>query len=46
MIEQFRDMSLVCEVTLHSVMLGMLKIKNEFLENIKEAQKLDVMLVD
>ncbi|XP_058784303.1 uncharacterized protein LOC131659079 [Vicia villosa] len=29
-----------------SVMLGMLKINNDFLDNIKEAQKLDVKLVD
>ena len=39
-------MILVCEVTPQSVMLGMLKIKNDFLDNIKEAQKLDVKLVD
>ena len=30
LIEQFRDMSLVGEVTTRSVMLGMLKINNEF----------------
>ena len=30
--EQFRDMSLVCEVMPQSVMLGMLKINNEFLQ--------------
>src|SRR3954468_5146954 len=46
LIEQFRDLSLVCEVTPHCVMLGMLKINNDFLDNIKEAQKLDVKLVD
>ena len=46
LIEQFRDMSLVCEVTPQSVMLGMLKINNEFLDSIKEVQKLDVKLVD
>ena len=45
LIEQFIDMSLVCKVTPHSVMLGMLKINNEFLDNIGEAQKLDVKLV-
>ncbi|XP_058784203.1 uncharacterized protein LOC131658973 [Vicia villosa] len=44
--EQLRDMSLVCKVTPHSVMLGMLKINNDFLDNIREAQKLDVKLVD
>ncbi|XP_058785070.1 uncharacterized protein LOC131659982 [Vicia villosa] len=39
-------MSLVCEVTPQSVMLGMLKINNEFLDIIREAHKLDVKLVD
>ena len=39
-------MSLVYEVTLKSVMLGMLKIKNDFLDSIKEAHKLDVKLID
>ena len=43
LIEQFRDMSLVCEVTPRSVML---KINNEFLDSIREAQKLDLKLVD
>ena len=42
LIEQFRDMSLACNVTPKSVMLGMLKIKNDFPDSIKEAQKLDV----
>ncbi|XP_050887986.1 uncharacterized protein LOC127093125 [Lathyrus oleraceus] len=46
MIEQFKDMSLVCELTPQSMMLGMLKINNDFLNNIKESQKLDVKLVD
>ncbi|XP_058733179.1 uncharacterized protein LOC131604776 [Vicia villosa] len=46
LIEQFRDMSLICEVTPQSVKLGMLKIDNDFLNSIKEAQKLDVKLVD
>ena len=36
MIEQFIDMSLDCELTPQSVMLGMLKINNGFLNNIKE----------
>ena len=39
-------MSLVCEVTPQTVVLGMLKINNEFLNSIKEAQKEDVKLVD
>ena len=46
LIEQFRDMSLVCEVTPQSVMLDMLKINNEILDSIREAQKLDVKLGD
>ncbi|XP_058758243.1 uncharacterized protein LOC131631466 [Vicia villosa] len=46
LIEQFRDMSLVCEVTSKSVKLGMLKINNDFLDSIREAQKHDVKLVD
>jgi len=37
LLEQFRDLSLVCEVTPQSVVLGMLKINNEFLNSIKEA---------
>ena len=39
-------MSLVYKVTPKSVMLGILKINNDFLDSIKEAQKLDVGLVD
>ncbi|MCI32167.1 polynucleotidyl transferase ribonuclease H fold, partial [Trifolium medium] len=46
LIEQFRDMNLVCEVKPRSVMLGMLTINSDFLDDIKEAQKLDVKLVD
>ena len=46
LIERFRGMGLVCEVTPKSVMLGMLKINNDFLDSIKEAQKLDVESVD
>ncbi|XP_058761006.1 uncharacterized protein LOC131634367 [Vicia villosa] len=46
LIEQFRDMSLVCELTPQSVMLGMLNINSDFLDSIKEAHKLDVKLVD
>lgn len=39
-------MSLVCEVTAKSVKLGMLKINNDFMEEIKEAQKNDMKVVD
>jgi hypothetical protein len=46
LLEQFRDLSLVCEMSPRSVKLGMLKINNEFLDSIREAQKVDVKLVD
>jgi len=46
LLEQFRDSSLVCEWSPQSVKLGMLKIDNEFLKSIKEAQKADVKFVD
>lgn len=39
LIEQFRDISLVCEVTSGSVKLGMLKLMSQMLEEIKEGQK-------
>ena len=46
LLEQFRDLSLVCERSHQSVRLGMLKINSDFLSSIKEAQKLDVKFVD
>lgn len=46
MIEQFKDLSLVCEVTVDSVRLGMLKLTSGFLNEIRKSQKLDVALVD
>ena len=46
LLEQFRDLSLVCEMSPQSVKLGMLKIDNEFLKSIIEAQKEDVKFVD
>jgi len=46
LLEQFRDLSLVCEMSSQSVKLEMLKIDSEFLNSIKEAQKVDVKLVD
>jgi hypothetical protein len=46
LLEQFRDLSLVCEMSSQSVKLGMLKIDSDFLKSIKEAQKLDVKFVD
>ena len=46
LIEQFRYLSLVCEVTPNSVMLGMLKLTSSFLDEIRAKKKLDVALVD
>jgi len=46
LLEQFRDLSLVCELSPQSVKLGMMKINSEFLNSIKEAQKADVKCVD
>ena len=46
LLEQFRDLSLVCELAPQSVQLGMLKINNDFLKSIKEAQEVDVKFVD
>src|SRR3954467_14733939 len=46
LIEQFRDLSLVCEGTPTSVKLGMLKLTSGILEEIREGQKTDVELVD
>lgn len=46
LIEQFRDVSLVCEVTPKSAKLGMLKINNDFMDCIRVSQKVDVKLVD
>ncbi|MCI69779.1 hypothetical protein A2U01_0091042, partial [Trifolium medium] len=41
LIEEFRDLSMVCEATPRSVRLGMLKLTNPFLEEVKECQKRD-----
>ncbi|MCI49295.1 hypothetical protein A2U01_0070539 [Trifolium medium] len=45
LIEEFRDLSLVCEVTPKSVKLGILKLTNPFLEKIMECQKMDERLM-
>lgn len=37
---------MVCERTLDNVMLGMLKVTNDFLDEIRENQKLSLKLVD
>lgn len=42
MIEEFRDLSLVCQVTLQSVKMGKLKLTNSVLEDIKEGKKTDL----
>ena len=46
LIEQFRDLSLVCESTPKCVRLGMLKLTSGILEEIRIGQKSDVNLVD
>lgn len=46
LIKQFRDLSLVCEVTTNSVRLGMLKLNSGFLDEVRESWKLDITLVD
>jgi len=46
LINQFRDISLVCEVTPDIVKLGMLKLTSQMLVEIKEGQKTDLELVD
>jgi len=46
LLEQFIDLSLVCELSPQSVQLGMLKINSDFLNRTKEAQKIDVKFVD
>lgn len=45
LIEKFRDLSLVCELTMKNVKLGMLKVTNNVLEEIKEGQKFDLHLL-
>lgn len=46
LIEQFEDVSLVCEKTSNSVKLGMFKLTSGILEDIVEGQKTYVGLVD
>jgi hypothetical protein len=46
LINQFRDISLVCEATPDIVKLGMLKLTSQMLVEIKEGQKTDLELVD
>jgi len=44
LLEQFRDISLACEVTPNSVRLGTLRITSELLGDIREGQKSDPFL--
>ena len=46
LIEQFRDLSLVSELTPDGVRLGMLKLTSNILEEIRKGQKEDLELVD
>jgi len=46
LIEQFRDLSLVSELSSSGVKFGMLKLTSNILEEIKEGQKMDVELMD
>ncbi|XP_050897680.1 uncharacterized protein LOC127104538 [Lathyrus oleraceus] len=46
LIEQFQDLSLVCEMTHNNIRLGMLKLINGILEEIIEGKKIDLGLVD
>ncbi|MCI56501.1 hypothetical protein A2U01_0077752 [Trifolium medium] len=45
LIEEFRDLSLVCQRTPISVKVGMLKLTNDFLEEVVEKQKYDARLL-
>ena len=46
LVEQFRDLTLVSELTPDGVRLGMLKLTNNIFEEIKSGQKEDLELVD
>src|ERR1044072_5576643 len=46
LLEQFRDLSLVCEETYFGVKLGMMKLTSGVLEEIRDGQKSDLVLVD
>ncbi|MCI48829.1 hypothetical protein A2U01_0070072 [Trifolium medium] len=45
LIEEFRDLSLVCQRTTRSIKVGMLKLTNDFLEEVVEKQKTDARLL-
>lgn len=46
LIEHFRDLSLVCEVTHNNVKLGVLKLTSGIIEEIREVQKVELGLID
>ncbi|MCI87674.1 hypothetical protein A2U01_0108959, partial [Trifolium medium] len=45
LIEEFRDLSLVCQRTARSVKVGMLKLTNDFLGEVVEKQQTDARLM-
>nr|KYP70096.1 Transposon Ty3-I Gag-Pol polyprotein [Cajanus cajan] len=45
MIEEFRDMSLGCELTSKSIKLGALRVTNSLIDEIREGQKMDPFLL-
>jgi hypothetical protein len=44
--EQFKDLSLVCEIMPSSVKLSMLKLTSHILEEIREGRNVDLKLMD
>ena len=44
LLEQFRDMSLSCEITSSNIKLGVLRVTSELLSEIREGQKADPFL--
>ena len=44
LLEQFRDMSLSCEITSSNIKLGVLRVTSELLSEIREGQKSDPFL--
>lgn len=46
LLEQFRDLRLVCNITPGSLKLGMLKLTSDVLAEIKEGQKLEMRLME
>ncbi|MCI69914.1 hypothetical protein A2U01_0091177, partial [Trifolium medium] len=45
LIEEFRDLSLVCQRTTRSVKLGILRLTSDFLKEVVERQKIDARLL-